>query len=130
MPIGSGWQNCPMLKPDTRPRHRNAGRPAEKDAPAFLQWIRGRPCAFASSECYGKIEAMHLDFAGGKGVGTKVADRFSLPACAGHHAEQHYKGWQTFRRRMGVTEDMLLAAAAKFWRDWPGRPAWERKQEL
>lgn len=114
----------------TAPRHKNAGRPPEKAAPGFLQYVRGRGCIFARmGGCSGKIEAMHLDFAGGKGVGTKVADRYAVPGCAGHHALQHRKGWQTFMRLMGTSANELLIAAARLWHAWPGRPAWERKQE-
>lgn len=119
-----------MIRPNTRPRHRNAPRPAEKDAPRFLQWLRGRECLFAGiGECSGKIEAMHLDFAGGKGVGTKVADRFAVPSCSGHHRDQHNKGWATFLARVGMTKERLLTAAAVYWSAWPGRRAWESKQE-
>lgn len=120
-----------MIRADTRPRHRNAPRPAEKSAAGFLQWLRGRPCLWAlGGECEGRIEAAHLDFAGGKGVGTKVADRFAVPMCAKHHAQQHQKGWRTFMALRQVSSQMLLDAAATFWRQWPGRAAWERKNAL
>lgn len=113
----------------TAPRHRNAGRPPEKSARAFLQWVRGRRCIFAhDGKCEGKIEAMHLDFAGGKGVGTKVADRYAVPACSGHHRRQHNKGWQTFMAAMGTNANELLIAAARLWNAWPSRASWERKQ--
>ena len=75
--------------------------------------------------CEGKIEAMHLDFAGGKGVGTKVADRYSVPACSNHHRRQHNKGWATFRREVGFAVEDLLDGAEVFWRLWPGRLKWE-----
>lgn len=115
-----------MLSVSSRPRRRNAGRPPEKSARGFLQWIRGRECVFAlKGDCEGKIEAMHLDFAGGKGMATKVADRFSIPACSKHHRTQHAKGWQTFMRLMGVTADELLNAAERLWKLWPGRVKWE-----
>jgi hypothetical protein len=111
------------------PRRKNAPRPAEKDARGFLQWVRGRACLFAHmSGCSGKIEAAHLDFAGGKGVGTKVADRYAIPACQGHHRLQHDKGWTTFMALMGTNAKELLGAAARLWNAWPGRRAWERKQ--
>jgi hypothetical protein len=111
-----------------RPRKRNAGRPPEKSALGFLQWLRGRDCLFAGvGGCEGKIEAMHLDFAGGKGVGTKVADRFAVPACSGHHARQHRRGWVTFLREVGLSKESLLDAAAFLWGRWPGRAKWERE---
>lgn len=118
-----------MLHVSMKPRKRNSGRPPEKDAPQFLQWLRKRECVFANhGGCEGKIEAMHLDFAGGKGTGTKVADKFSLPGCSGHHYRQHTKGWATFLREMGATKEALLAAADAFWRAWPGRLAWEKSR--
>jgi hypothetical protein len=118
------------MRVDTRPRRKNAPRIAEKSAPGFLQWLRGRECYFANTgDCTGRIEAMHLDFAGGKGMGTKVADQFALPSCARHHGLQHRWGWLTFLQWVGQTKDGLLDAANRYWRAWPGRIAWERKQE-
>ncbi len=62
------------MRVDCRPRKRNAPRLASKHAPQFLQWLRGRPCILAfNGECEGKTEAAHIDFAGGKGMGSKVA---------------------------------------------------------
>ena len=116
------------MRVDTRPRNRNAGRPPEKDAPGFLQYLRGRPCVFHDEGgCADKIEAAHLDFAGDKGISTKVSDRYALPFCRGHHARQHSIGWDSFMAEMGVTREELMRGAAKFWNAWPGRPAWERK---
>lgn len=115
---------------DIRPAHRNAPRPPEKDAPGFKQWVRGRPCIFAyRGDCEGKRECAHLDFAGGKGMSTKVADRYSVCMCSGHHRLQTNIGWQTFMIRMEVTREQLMIAAARLWHAWPGRPAWERKQQ-
>jgi hypothetical protein len=107
--------------------HRNSGRPPEKDAPKFLEWIRKtHKCVFhLDGDCEGKVEAMHLDFAGGKGVATKVADRYSVPACSKHHGRQHTKGWVTFLKEVGVTKEALLRAADKLWGSWPGRFKWE-----
>jgi hypothetical protein len=116
------------VKIDVRPRRKNAPRIAEKSAPGFLQFIRGRECLFAfMGGCEGKIEAMHLDFAGGKGVGTKVADRYAVPACGFHHRRQHTRGWISFCREAGMSKEALLRGAAVFWHSWPGRIAWERK---
>ncbi len=118
-----------MIRFDSRPRKQNAPRPAEKAAPGYLQWLRGRACVFAADgKCEGKIEAMHLDFAGGKGIGTKVADRYAIPGCSGHHATQHRVGWNTFMGRMGTSATELMVGAAKLWNAWPGRAKWELKQ--
>lgn len=113
---------------DTKPRHRNSPRIAEKSAPGFLQWIRGRECCLLSrGGCGGKIEAAHVDYAGGKGIGTKVADRHAVPLCTFHHAEQHRIGWGAFERKY---EGFAAAVTADFlWRHWPGLAHWMRKLE-
>jgi hypothetical protein len=119
------------VKLDLRSRHRNRGRPPQKDAPGFLQFVRGRPCIFADSgDCQGKVQACHLDFAGGKGLNSKVADRYSVPMCGlGHHARQHGVGWDSFMAEMGVTREELMIAAARLWHAWPSRRQWESKQQ-
>jgi hypothetical protein len=117
------------VKIDVRPRRKNAPRIAEKSAPGFLQWLRGRNCYIGLGRehtCSGKIQAAHVDYAGGKGMATKVADRHSVPLCEGHHAEQHRIGWQSFNKKYNV--DCALVALT-YWRNWPGRIAWERKLE-
>jgi hypothetical protein len=116
------------MRVSTAPRRKNAPRIAEKAAPGFLQWLRGRDCVWGGcGECSGKMEAAHLDFAGDKGMGTKVSDRFAVPMCANHHWLQHRYGWDTFLTSQHATKEMALNAAAKFWREWPQRLAWERK---
>jgi hypothetical protein len=116
-----------MLRVSTKPRKRNSPRIAEKSAPGFLQWLRGRECVWVVDQCGGKIEPQHLDFAGGKGIGTKVSDKSAVPSCGIHHARQHLKGWLTFLREQETTKDKLIAASEYYWRAWPGRVAWERK---
>lgn len=117
-----------MMRVDTRPRKRNAPRPAEKVAHGYLKWLRGRVCRVHGC-CYdARTEAAHVDHAGGKGVSTKVADRFAIPLCggpAGHHAEQHRIGWRSFEKKYGFD---AVEDAARYWRAWPGRIAWERRQ--
>lgn len=115
-----------MLHVSTRARHRNAGRPAEKSARGFLQWLRGRECAFHfMGGCAGRIEAMHLDFAGDKGMGSKVSDKYALPACTAHHRLQHDKGWDTFCKLSATTKESLLRTAEFLWSRWSGRAKWE-----
>jgi hypothetical protein len=118
-----------MFRVNTKPRRKNAPRIAEKSAPGFLQWLRGRECLFVDVGVIGEgpVEAMHLDFAGGKGVGSKVADRYSVPCRASLHRRQHTRGWASFLREMGTTKEEMLGAADAYWRAWPGRIAWERK---
>lgn len=126
------------MRVDTKRKHRNAGRPADKSAQGFLAWLRQRNCVFADSgECEGKTEAMHLDFAGkmdgvdpalGKGTSTKVADRYAIPGCRFHAQTQTDIGWGTFMTRMHVTREELMVAAARLWNAWPSRPKWERER--
>lgn len=113
------------MRVNTKPRHKNAPRLAEKSAPQFLQWLRGREC-FVAADCDGKIEAAHTYGAGDKGIGTKSSDRYAIPLCSAHHAEQHRIGWKSF-------EDAYLFRAPfiaeGYFKGWPGRIAWERKLE-
>ena len=115
------------LKVNTRPRKRNAPRPAEKSALGYLKWLRGRECVVCCMKGYSsasRIEAAHVDYAGGKGVGTKVADKHAIPMCGVHHAEQHSLGWNTFE---GKYRFNAADFARQFWKAWPGRGAWEAK---
>lgn len=77
--------------------------------------------------CEGRMEAAHVDYAGDKGMATKVSDCHALPMCAKHHREQHQIGWPSFERRYGQFN--ALDVANGYWRAWPGRIAWERKLE-
>ncbi|WBO23974.1 DUF968 domain-containing protein [Sphingomonas abietis] len=115
-----------FARADIRPRHRNAGRPPEKSARAYLQWLRGRACLLApTGECEGKIEACHFDPWGDKGVGTKVSDFAALPMCRRHHEIQTDRlGWPQFQTRYGFEGRAMVT---RYWRAWPGRVAWERE---
>lgn len=114
-------------------RRKNAPRPAWKVATAYLQWLRGRPCYLANKGGCGfadpprntPIEAAHVDVAGGKGMGTKVADQYAIPLCQRHHDEQHGKigsfsqrgGWKTFQVKYGFD---AVKVAGEYWRAWKG----------
>lgn len=113
-----------MFKVNTRPRHRNAGRPAYKSAPGYLKWLRTRECILApTGECKGKVRACHWDEAGDKGVATKVSDKFALPMCDEHHRIQtEVAGWPHFQTQYGFKAGDVCAA---FWGAWHGRAAWE-----
>lgn len=111
------------MRVDTRPRKRNAPRPAEKSAPRYLQWLRGRDCFVSESgECSGKIEAAHTHGAGDKGIGTKSSDRYAIPLCSHHHAMQHRIGWKSFEERYCFNAPGL---AEGYWSRWPDRFKWE-----
>ncbi len=111
----------------TRPRQRNSHRAdAIKRCPSFLKWLRTRDCALVGTsghECRGKVRACHVDYAGDKGVATKVSDRFAVPMCDGAHEEQHRIGWSLFERKHLFD---ALSLSRIFWQAWPGRLAWER----
>lgn len=127
---------------NTRPRRHNAPRPAEKSAPTYLQWLRGRVCYLDGHRAGGcglgdpprksPVEAAHVDHGGDKGMGTKASDRFALPLCQRHHDEQSGKigsfrnrgGWSMFQIKYGFN---AVDVAGDYWSRWPGRRAWEDK---
>lgn len=95
-------------------------------APSFLQWLRGRNCLLCDrGGCDGRIEAAHVDYAGGKGTSIKVADKFCVPMCSAHHAAQHSWGWQTFEANFKIN---ALEASKAYWQAWPGHRAWEESR--
>lgn len=115
------------MRVDTSPRQKNAPRAAWRVAEGFKKWLRGRPCAADGySLCEGKMEAAHVDHAGGKGMGLKVADRHCIPLCSGHHSRQHKRGWATFEQEC-LGGKSAVAMAEAYWTAWPGRIAWERE---
>lgn len=101
---------------NTKPRKRNAPRPAWKVCVAYLQWLRGRQCALVGNECSGPIEAAHTPDPASKGMGTKAADKNAIPLCSHHHATHTAKGWSA----IGLTRDKAQAMAAAYWRQWRG----------
>jgi hypothetical protein len=113
------------MRVDVRPRKRNAPRPAWKVAEAFRQWLRGRPCAFESADCSGKIEAAHTPDPMSKAMGSKAADFNCIPACQWHHKRHTDKGWSA----VGLTRETAAALAASYWQAWPGRRQWEVKND-
>lgn len=118
-----------------KPRLQNSHRARDwKRAPSFLQWLRGRPCLLeGKGGCDGKIIAAHVDYAGGKGMGTKVHDKHAVPMCGGpegHHAAQHRWGWETFEANFGYAPGDILLAAEAYWEAWPGRRAWEETRDV
>lgn len=105
-----------MLRVDTSPRRKNAPRPAWKVATAYLQWLRGRRCAFDGPDCAGKIEAAHTPDPMSKAMGSKAADHNAIPACQHHHKLQTDKGWSA----VGLTRETAQAKAAAYWSAWKG----------
>jgi hypothetical protein len=110
-----------------RPRKTNAPRPAWKVAEAFRQWLRGRPCACQGKapNCGGPIRSAHVDHAGSKGMGTKVADSNCIPLSDNCHRLQHTIGWRTFEATYLPGKD-AVKLSNEYWSAWPGRKAWEQ----
>ncbi len=109
------------MRVDTRPRRQNSGKAAiERSHPSHLQWLRGRPCLIGDADCQGRMEAAHVDHAGGKGTSLKVADYKAVPLCQHHHAELH-RGARTFEAKHRTD---LVAAAAAYAAKSPHRGRW------
>ncbi|WP_267386508.1 hypothetical protein [Sphingomonas sp. GC_Shp_3] len=89
--------------------------------------MRKLPCACCQAPA-GDLEnpmvAAHVDHAGGKGVGTKVADRHCVPLCAACHKRQHNVGWMAFEKALPMADAVALSSV--YWIEWPARVAWER----
>lgn len=111
------------MKVDTRNRHRNAPRPEWKVAQSYKEWLRKRRCFRHGPDCWGKMEAAHTPDPQSKGIATKAADFNCIPACTYHHKIQTDMGWSA----VGLTREKATEMAAAYWRDWPGRIAWERE---
>lgn len=110
------------MRPNLKPRKQNAPRPAWKVDRAYLQWVRGRRCAFEHlGGCEGPIEAAHTPDPGSKGFGTKAADSNVVPACVHHHRLHTIKGWSA----LGLTKETAHALGRDYYRLWPSRAKWE-----
>lgn len=103
----------PLFRPRLQNSHRADGF---KRCEPFLKWLRGRPCRLEhTGECSGKIRACHVDYAGDKGMGTKVSDHFSIPMCDHHHDLQHRLGWASFEKSYRFN---ALSESIHFWETW------------
>lgn len=98
------------------PRKRNSGKADEgRRFPSHLKWLRGRPCILEGRHghaCEGRMEAMHCDGAGGKGVGLKVADYKAVPGCSEAHRLYHQYGALTWQATWNVNLDEAWRAYA------------------
>lgn len=119
------------FRPNRPPR---AGRPAWKVAEQFHRWLRKLDCACCGrppGDEYDPIVVAHVDHAGkgtidAKGASSKVSDRWAIPLRDSCHARQHRVGWKTFEQILPDGDAVELAF--RYWREWPGRAAWEREQ--
>lgn len=87
-------------------RRRNSGRQNEgKRFPRHLAFVRGFECLIAGRlghVCSGRMEAMHVDYAPGKGMSMKVPDVYVVPGCSAAHAEQTDLQWDRFEAKYGI----------------------------
>ena len=111
-----------------RPRKQNSHKAAEtRSFPSHLKWLRGRPCILEGRfghACEGRMEAMHVDGAGGKGMGLKVADYKAVPGCSEAHRLYHQHGALSWQRAWNVDLE-------KAWRQYaaasPHKHLWESR---
>ena len=109
----------------TRQREAKAVRPKSVKAdrgrvrnPGFLAFIRRQPCLCMSAACEGAVQAAHIRFgdaARGKpvtGMQVKPDDRWALPLCRYHHADQHSMNERQFWKLVGL--DPLATAERLF----------------
>lgn len=108
-----------------RPRKQNSHKADEaRRFPQHLKWLRGRPCILEGRNghaCEGRMEAMHVDRAPGKGTGLKVADFYAVPCCSEGHRLYHQYGAETWEKTWRID---LLKAAADYAKASPHRGLW------
>lgn len=110
-----------------RNRHKNSGRQHEgRRFPSHLAWLRKRPCILEGRfghACEGRMEAMHVDHAGGKGMALKTSDVHAVPACSEAHRLYHQYGAQTWERTWNIN---LIEAARQYANASPHKHLWEQ----
>lgn len=113
-----------------KPRLRKSGREHDgKRFPSHLAWLRKRPCLVEGRKghiCKGRMEAAHVDSAGGKGIGLKVADFHAVPLCSDAHALLHAHGQDTWQAYFEVD---LIAAGKQYAAASPHKHLWEAANE-
>jgi len=105
------------------PRRRTRPRMMVKEStvirsPSFLKFVRGYNCACVETDptgCGGKIEAAHVRRGTDGGIGLKPSDRYAIPLCSEHHAEQHRIGEQSFEAKYRFK---MRQVADRIWRKW------------
>lgn len=93
---------------------------------SFLQFVRGFACTCVETDptgCAGKIEAAHVRRGTDGGIGQKPSDRYCIPLCSEHHAEQHRIGEQSFEKKYRFA---MLPVADRIWRRWLATEAGRR----
>lgn len=83
---------------------------------AHLSFVRTFHCAVPG--CVGRpIEAAHVRFGSGAGMGEKPHDWRAVPLCKECHTRQHQQGertfWQAYHSASGQSVDQLIDALCK-----------------
>lgn len=99
-------------------RRKKPRRTAKGSNPSHLKWVRGHECCVGPAGCGGKIEAAHVRRGTDGGMSKKPSDKWAIPLCSTHHAEQHSAGEQTFEKRHGFS---MKATAETLWARSPHR---------
>ena len=113
------------------PRKRAKARSFDpKRCEPYLRWLRRLPCVLdGRGGCSGRIVAAHVDYAGDKGMATKVSDRYAVPMCDGHHTVQHGWGWKSFESNFRIDTLELSKAYYDEWLKTPAGREWEREHD-
>lgn len=82
-------------------RHRGRAEKKPVRDPAFLAFLRTKPCDFC-----GTTVAVHAHHFGSHGTGTKCSDHEAIPLCYAHHIE----GWHRHGTLPGRSHDEWIAA--------------------
>lgn len=107
-----------MIPP--RRKKPNAQGPQERN-PSHLRWVRGFECLVCHKTRQARIsgmEAAHVRTGTDGGMGRKPSDRWAVPLCSVHHAEQHRIGESAFEARYGLN---LRDTAERLYRQSPHR---------
>jgi hypothetical protein len=81
-------------------------------SPAHLNFVRGHECSM--KDCLDRpIEAAHVRFGSGAGMGQKPDDWRAVSLCKLHHAWQHRIGeplfWDGYEKETGESVDDLIS---------------------
>lgn len=89
---------------------RGKRKPNLRRSAEHLAFVRRLPCVVCFKD--GPSEAAHVRNKTDGGTGLKPSDRFTVPLCMEHHAEQHNRGELTFWGVLGVDP---LNLALRLW---------------
>lgn len=86
-------------------------KPDPRRAAHHLDFIREIGICIACGSA-GRCQPMHIRSSRDGGMGTKPADKFTLPGCPACHARQHRVGELAFYAELGIDP---LDAASRLW---------------